>query len=138
MNRVSVLRRDTGALSHRFGKGFVDHPVGLCFTHNYRRIAVASRSGVFAITVFDAGGEFLHDAPLRQNGWRQGSVDVGCLASGELVFLNDNKLTVFYAEGTHVLAEASQGSPFFRNGFCTDGTAVYRLDREMDSVIVCA
>jgi hypothetical protein len=115
--------------------------VGLCFTHNYRRIAVASRSGVFAITVFDAGGEFLHDAPLRQNGWRQGSVDVGCLASGELVFLNDNKLTVFYAEGTHVLAETSQGSPFVRNGFCTestDGTTVYRLDRDMDSVIVCA
>ena len=124
--------------------------MGLCFTHNYRRIAVASRSGVFAITVFDAGGEFLHDAPLRQNGWRQGSVDVGCLASGELVFLNDNNLTgelvflndnnltVVNAEGTHVLAEASQGSPFFRNGFCTDGTAVYRLDREMDSVIVCA
>jgi hypothetical protein len=124
--RLSVFRRADGGVITRFGSGgdgdgHLRTPLGLCFMHSDRHVAVADY-GSDRVSVFSIDGEFIRHVGV---GVLKDPVGVACSAFDELVVSDTgyDRIAVFSDVGD-VLMSFGDGDQDFR-GVAVHGGAVF-------------
>jgi DNA-binding beta-propeller fold protein YncE len=133
-HRISVLSRGDGALlrrvgSHGRGDGQLAWPRGLCFTSDYRHVAVAD-CGNHRVSVFSVGGEFIRHVGV---GTLSQPAGVMCSADDELVVADagNQRVAVFSGSGELLKTMARDATSVARDaigGVALHGGAIYAQD----------